>query len=273
MTRILILSAAMATLCVSAAVAEPPSPPEGMKWVLIPELSDEFNEATLDTSKWQLRFESGWAGRPPCRFTASNVSVGEGVLILRTTSGIKRYDDVADLDNDIWINCAVVASAKPAASYGYYEARIRASSLPTTSNFWMYGKSSEIDITEDIGRSAAIPSATYTVRSNTHYFPRGETLGGTTETTTESVPISTSITLWHTYGVWWKDAHSVCFYVDGVKVGEQTMKTAFTEQMFINFDTEWLTRYGVPDLNDMADAKKNGMYIDWIRFYHLAPKE
>jgi len=52
------------------------------KWVLDSSLSDEFNGAALDLSRW-LPGIDGWAGRPPALFVPENISEGNGKLSLR----------------------------------------------------------------------------------------------------------------------------------------------------------------------------------------------
>lgn len=271
MIRFPLLLAAALALNGAAAIADPPAAPSGMKWVSIPEFSDEFNTSALDRNKWQLRNVHGWVGRPPTRYTPDNVSIEDGALILRTTSRVQRYEDVGDLQKDPWIDSAVVASTK-LALYGYYEARIRIAALSTVSAFWMKGATTEIDIQEGVGASEAIRSAPYTMHSSTHYFPNNAKVAIAADYTTKYTTASMPVTQWHTYGVWWKDAQTVWFYLDGEKVDEQTPATAFTEPMTMYFDTEWFARYGLPNLTDMADREKNGMRVDWVHSYRLVPQ-
>src|SRR5208282_6375208 len=63
----------------------PPSAPAGYRWQAVPELSDEFEGAGLDASKW-LPYQPYWEGRPPSRFASNNVAVREGQLELRSTA-------------------------------------------------------------------------------------------------------------------------------------------------------------------------------------------
>ena len=72
----------------STSVVPPMSPPMSLPlnlpgYMLIPELSDEFDGATLNTSKWSTDREVlGWAGRAPGLFDPANVIVAGGSLQL-----------------------------------------------------------------------------------------------------------------------------------------------------------------------------------------------
>ena len=49
--------------------------PEGMRWVPVEELTDEFNGTKLDLDKWQpdpIGNGWGWLGRPPALFPRRN---------------------------------------------------------------------------------------------------------------------------------------------------------------------------------------------------------
>jgi hypothetical protein len=124
-----------------------------MVWQPIPELSDEFGRKRLDESKW-LDYHPYWKGREPSRFDPANVSVSGGVLRLRSVPLVDDLAAVADPEQDVWVGAAYVASTKPVASYGYYEARFKASALSMTLSFWFQGKYSEIDVVEQMGAPA-----------------------------------------------------------------------------------------------------------------------
>jgi hypothetical protein len=80
---------------------------------------------------------------------------------------------VQNPDTDLWVKSACVASKRSAASYGYYEARIKASALSMTSAFWFQGLYSEIDVVEELGRPIINPGDNMLMQMNTHYFAGG----------------------------------------------------------------------------------------------------
>lgn len=159
-----------------------PEPPSGYRWVMNDAFSDEFNGSELDTAKW-YDHNPRWKGRPPGKFMPSAVSVGGGYLRIRCTP-------MEEPDGEFTIACGAVQSKSREALYGYYECRMKASSITTSSTFWLttstpkpirYGKIGlELDIQESIGNAQRWESFKTHMHSNTHIklFPnqRGEAL-------------------------------------------------------------------------------------------------
>jgi beta-glucanase (GH16 family) len=244
----------------------PPPAPAGFRWEPVPELTDEFNTAGLDTSKWRPGI-SYWQGREPSRFAPENVSVSGGMLRLRSTSLVKDLSSVKHPGKDIWVASAAVSSKERRASCGYYEARIKASRLSMTSSFWFQGKYSEIDVVEQMGAPAKDPDDRNFMLMNTHSFANGWDKD-------EATPVrwrmpAGSADDFHVYGVWWKDKDTVWFYHNGTKVAEVRPKCAFAEPMFLFFDTEVFTWSGLPSIASLEDPAGNTMLVDWVRSWKL----
>ncbi|HVP83437.1 MAG TPA: family 16 glycosylhydrolase [Rhizomicrobium sp.] len=245
--------------------ASPPSAPEGLRWQITEPLSDGFSGPNLDRSKW-LDTNPKWPGRLPSLFTAGNVSVRGGFLHLTTTT---FQQDSRGSQPAFWIAAATIRSRDQSAFYGYYEARLRASDLATTSSFWLKGTFSEIDITEAVGASNKRHEMANRMHASSHYLSNG---GKIDQVTTAMIPTLSSVTDWHTYGVWWKDARTLWFYLDNKIVSEQTTKGDFTEPMFLYFDTEAVEDTdGLPDEQALRDPHRNAMLVDWVRSYKLVP--
>ena len=52
-----------------------PEAPEGYKWVVNEDYTDEFNGKRLNAAKWHAKSPYWTNGRPPATFKAENVSV------------------------------------------------------------------------------------------------------------------------------------------------------------------------------------------------------
>ena len=246
-----------------------PPAPSGMMWQQIDSLSDEFNGNSLDSSKW-INYHPYWNGRSPSQFKRENVSVSGGNLRLKSTSQVDSLSQVGNPEEDIWVNSAAVTSIDPSASYGYYEARIKASQLSMTSSFWFQAPNSgEIDVEENVGASTKHPDwLNTTMRMNTHTWKDGSWSNDLDTPKTYNMPYGAADD-YHIYGVWWKDPRTVWFYHDGTKVAEVQTGGPFNDPQYMFFDTEVFVWDGLPTISSLKDNNKNTMLVDWVRSYEL----
>ena len=236
------------------------APPAGYNWVPVDEFSDEFNGTSLDTSKWR-DYHPYWSGRDSTHEPA-NVSVGGGDLKLVSS----LYAGSTEVNANT-VTAACVSSQNKNCTYGYYEARIQASSLSMTSAFWFQGNPTEIDVIENIG-DASNSGSTWienTMMMNTHYYPNGFGGAGYVNTPSQWTMPTLAREEYHTYGVWWKDENTIWFYHNDVKVVEKTPGGPFNVTQYMFFDTEVFTWHGWPLYDNLLDPTKNIMYVDWVR--------
>ena len=243
-----------------------PPPPPGKAWRLQPRLSDEFGGGALDRGKW-LNYHPYWAGREPSRFDTANVAVGDGLLRLRAVPAVDALEQVGDPEKDVWVLSSAVASTEPLASYGYYEARFKASSLSMTSSFWLQGRYSEIDVVEQVGAPRDHPDHAGLMLMNTHYYKDGWENDVATPRRWR-MPYA-SAEAFHVYGAWWRDEDTVVFYHDGVAVDSVKTGGAFDEPMYLFLDTEVFVWEGLPSVESLNDPGRNAMQVDWVRSWTL----
>lgn len=242
-----------------------PTLAQGEKWVKVSDLSDEFNGNSLDTVKWMPKHPY-WSGRNST-FTASNVSVNDGNLRLKST--LLSEESEVKAEN---ITSACMSSNTPRSNYGYYEARIKASDLSMTSAFWFQGTYSEIDVIENMG-NASLEEKKWmnsSMMTNTHYYKEG--WDNDVNTPFNWAMPTSSASEYHVYGVWWKDAKTVWFYHNGTKIHEVNLKHAFNETQTMFFDTEVFTWNGWPTKESLLDPNKNTMLVDWVRAWEIQPE-
>jgi hypothetical protein len=243
-----------------------PEAPVGYRWRAVPQLSDEFDGAGLDASKW-MDFHPYWDGREPSRFDPRNVSLSAGILRLVSVPLVSDLGTVRNPEKDVWVGSACVSSRSASASYGYYEARIRASDLSMTSSFWFQGKFSEIDVVEQLGRPVKNAWKSDFMMMNTHYFAGGWEADAATPVQWK-MP-SGSSDGYHVYGVWWRDSETAWFYHEGEKVAEARFGGEFVEPMYLFFDTEVFIWDGLPTIASLNDPAANAMLVDWVRAWTL----
>ncbi len=264
--------------------AQPPKPQEGYRWTLNHQYSDEFNGTELDLTKW-YNYHPYWQGRPPARFTPSQVSVKDGLLVLTN----KKIE--GSQPGDTWtIAGAAVVSRGETAHFGYYECSQKASEIRMSSTFWMSNRgaagpepcndrySQELDIQEAVGGAPSNSSFRNSMHSNTHYWYTDcngvkNTYSAGYQAPLEEGEVSDTF---HVYAANWKNPNTVEFYLDGkygkgVSIRTDVDQTPFERPMFINMVTETYDWVAPPSDEDLADSSRNTTYIDWIRAWKLVP--
>ena len=264
---------------VTASVAAPPPAPDGYRWVRDERFSEEFNGDTLDANKWHDHHPR-WKGRPPAKFVPSAIDVSNGLLHIR--AGV-----LSEPDGPFAISGGAVVSRSEDAFYGYYEARMKASSISMSSTFWMSNRpqragdasiSHEIDITETVGAPHEQPAWARDwnqfMNSNTHYF---WTFQGKKENLAKpgKAPLSTPAgDAFHTYAAWWVDARTIKFYLDDqyqftLHPSTKYSATPFNRPMHVNMVVETYDWMAPPAPTDLTNSAINTTYYDWVRAYRL----
>ena len=281
-----IISAAvllLAGVCAARNIPLPPvAAPEGYQWVLNEPYSDEFNGSKLDTDKWHDHYP-GWKGRIPGLFDPSSVSVDDGFLKIKCT----MMDEPQGVSNEWWIACGAIQTKAQNARFGYYETRMKASSLRTSSTFWLMnprdaadqtGKRTELDIQECIGNATRWPDFKHQFRNNTHITFLGEK-NDHGEHDVVKQGASTDIggdvdEAFHRYGCWWVDATTMHFYLDGEFVKTIELPTdrdpaPMNQSMFVNLVCEIYDWEVLPEKDGLLDDNRNTTYYDYVRSYKL----
>ncbi len=285
MKQRMIALAALATALSNAGAQEIPPPPveapAGFRWVLNDPYSDEFNGTELDQEKWHDHYP-GWEGRVPGKFVPSAVSMKDGCL--RITSSV--LNPPQGVSNEWWIACGAIQSKAQEARYGYYEARMKASGISTSSTFWLMNprdkkarpsKSTELDIQECIGNAQRWPDFAFQMKSNTHVnlYPADPAAEPLERKKGASTNIGGKVDeAFHTYGCWWVDSHTMKFYLDGklvhtIEPDTDLDATPFDQPMFVNLVCEIYAWEVVPTVEDLMDESRNTTLYDYVRAYKL----
>lgn len=123
------------TLPKGKAIKSIPVPPEGKRWVVNEQYSDEFNGTELDKSKWYHKHRSGWIGREPAKFLSENLKVEDGYLKFWGSVIGEEVDSIKS--GDFFLGCATITSVMQDAHFGYYESRYKASKTTLGAGFWL----------------------------------------------------------------------------------------------------------------------------------------
>lgn len=131
-------------------------------WHFLPELSDEFEMNTLDTSKWNLQINSWgkWSWDP------KNVFLNNGMLFIKF-----KFNPHQRHNNNIFYTSGIIKSRKRIL-YGYFEIKMKAMKRypGVCPAFWLSNhqpdKWTEIDIVE----LTQSPKSPKIIHLNTHVF-------------------------------------------------------------------------------------------------------
>lgn len=223
-------------------------------WIPYAPMSDEFEGAELDSTKWWPR-NPGWLGRQPGLFLPENVSVRDGRLHL-TMRKENRADMPAGYRD---YTCAAVRS-KNKVRYGYFEVRARAMRSAGSSSFWFYQDDpewwTEIDVFE-IGGGASGYERKLNMTVHVMRTPvesQHQSIGSSWET---PAPLADD---YHVYGLEW-DEDWLRFYFDGLLVREGR-NTHWHQPLTLNFDSETMPEwFGLPRDEDLPSTYS----IEYVR--------
>ena len=266
--------------CCAAAVQLPPP-----GYVPLAALTDEFQGAELDISKWLPRDET-WLGRQPGLFAAANVVVGGGMLQLWAREFHRNASTPAGYDN--FTTSAVHSVAQ--VHLGYFEIRWRSGSSGISSSWWLHGSNgtawTEIDAFETTGTDnpAAGGAKAANLPSNVHIFSYPGTnasglpaLCNCTEGSGSSscskpalftLPAgATFASSFHVAGLLW-EAAGVKVFLDGELVNE-IFSPCLSEAIGMDFDRE--TMPGWMTLPDPASLPDQPFLVDYVRAWVPPP--
>lgn len=281
-----------------------PEAPEGYKWVINEEFSDEFNGSELNTDLWYDKSPHWRNGRAPATFKAESVSVKDGYLnITNYVLDSPEGNDGKPGDKYLYAGGAV-ASKSESALYGYYETRMKASMTSMSSTFWLTNNgvvvtettpegttarvrvSQELDIIETMGVISTLAKGEDSwnknwnkqMNSNAHYWRRSsdiptEDIVGT-RVDVASIETAPSGENFHTYGCWWVDANTVKLYFDGqymytIKPSTQYTDEPLNQPMYMHLVTETYDWESGTTPEQLADKEAATTLYDWVRSYKL----
>ena len=228
-------------------------------WKYEPTISDEFNQAQLDTTKW-YDHNPTWKGREPSLFRKSNVNIKDGMLVLTG-----KREEVANPPEGYHTFTSAAVQSKKRVLYGYFEIRCKPMKSALSSAFWLYTtgdpvKQEEIDIFEICGRHDTDPSYAYTLFATTHYLVHKEKLK-----ISDHVAHKTPYQLANQFivvGLEWT-REEIIWYLNGKEIRRRKNDFWHSPET-INFDSEaFPSWWGLPSDEDYGGEFK----IDYFRYW------
>ncbi len=233
-------------------------PPKHSRWIPLPALTDEFDTARLDASKWHPNNPT-WKGRLPGFFHTKNVTVRDGKLHLTM-----KHEDLKGLPKGYHTYTCAAVKSKARVRYGYFEIKCRAMNSRGSSAFWFYAGTpeiwTEIDVFEIGGRA---PKHERAVHMNVHVFRTPKEKKHWSKATTWKAPFRLADG-YHVYGLDW-NKDQIKFYVDGALV--RTVKnTHWHQPLYLNFDSETMPKwFSLPKVENLPSTFSTEYIRAWKR--------
>ncbi|WPR73123.1 family 16 glycosylhydrolase [Flavobacterium sp. NG2] len=254
--------------------------PDGKKWELVKNMSDEFNGKKVDEDKWQISGQ-GWIGRAPGLFMAENITVSDGSLKIITN----MLPQPVVKQNKTYTHGGGYVGSRNAMKYGYYECEMKANKTFMSSTFWLINegkgaqgcdkRTTELDIQECVGqivnKAEWMKNFDQKMNSNTHSrnipegcdYAKGSNKGGG--------DIGGKVyDAFHVYGVWWKSKDEILFFLDGKFVTKVKPPADFDIDMYLRMVVETYDWNPVPDDGGMNGTKEERTTTyNWVRSWKL----
>lgn len=232
----------------SQILEETPFPSIEGDFTFIPELSDEFEDASFDTSKW-FRANPTWFGRQPAFFSENNVIQEDGKLHL-----IMRKEEPSDTlkEKGYHTYSSAAVQSKDKVKYGYFEIKSRAMNSRGSSAFWFYHQTSnlwtEIDVFEICGKGERENQ----YNMNIHVFRTPLIKEHCSKSDEWRAPYRFADDF-HIFGLEWTP-FIIRWYVDG-EVVRTAENTHWHQPLTMNFDSETMPDwFGLPDDRDLPST-------------------
>jgi len=234
---------------------EIPMPDIKGDFVLIPELSDEFETGSFDTVKW-FRRNPTWLGRQPAFFSENNVNIQDGKLEL-----IMKKEEPTDELRKRGFNTFSSASvrSKYTVKYGYFEIKARAMNSHGSSAFWFYDQApslwTEIDVFEICGQGER--ENQYNMNIHVFRTPLSERHWSRSEEWRAPYRFADD---YHVFGLEWTP-FIIRWYIDGDTI-RTSENTHWHQALTMNFDSETMPDwFGLPEDKDLPST----FSIEYVR--------
>ncbi len=259
------------------------APDTGKKeWKLNKSMSDEFDGKRINESKWKT--SGGWIGRAPGLFQEENISQKDGNLQILA----KKLPKAILKGNKTFNYGGGKVESYTGATYGYYEAKMKANQTFMSSTFWLINnrrgaegcnrRTTELDIQECFGKTTTDKKFTqkFNTRMNANLhsrdIPEGCNYKKDRSPTKGIIENGTVYDDYHVYGCWWKSKDEVWFYLDGKLVNKVTPPADFDLEMTLRMVVETYDWNPAPTKGNGGmnlPKKDRTTYYDWVRSWKL----
>ncbi|MFY0607653.1 MAG: family 16 glycosylhydrolase [Cyclobacteriaceae bacterium] len=254
--------------------------PNEKKWVMVDKLSDEFDGATLNESKWNNADPRGWRGRAPGLFVENTVSLNEGHLKITNY----QLDKSVVLNEETYTHAGGHLVSRKSAEVGqYFECKMKSSKTFMSSTFWLINEMkemegcdrrvTELDIQESVGQitTDAQWAQQFNRQMNSNTHSRHVTCEDSVGILGSKGDLSgMAYDDFHVFGAWWKSPNEILFFLDGQLVNTVEPVADFNLPMYIRIVSETYDWNPTPPDGGMTGSTEDRTtYYDWVRVWEL----
>ncbi|WP_010177304.1 LamG domain-containing protein [Aquimarina agarilytica] len=277
----------IATLTTLSTFAQP-TPPKGESWKMLTTLSDEFD--TWDDTKWRKVL---WDYPAPNKMKDENAGVSNGKLWIKASIA-------SDTDTERWFETSRIYSKAQISYPMYIECSMKTAHISAYNTFWLNNGNAEgrdeIDICENMSNPINKEDADLAyVRQSQYFIVENSEAERSKEVFPEIEDNHTRIAdfdnrklsnnnpakgkKWNedyqTFGLYWKDAYTMIYYINGEKSGVDISKTPFTRKLDVIWDLWTQNHDGGLETKERMQSfteEERTMYIDYVHTYTYAKK-
>ncbi|MBB6460265.1 family 16 glycosylhydrolase [Flammeovirga kamogawensis] len=241
------------------------------EWVLNQEISDDFNDPMIDSTKWFVQGKNNtfykWKGNAPSEYAEHNVFVKNGKLIIRALWQPNFPFSTATVEGRNYENVTTGAIvSKHTFLNGYLEIRAKTASANICSSVWATGYESGLEIFQQIPTpKTKLSKPLYNVAINNGEKTNKDKLDTYFN---YNYDISSNVSsAFHTYGCEWNKNY-IKLYFDGTLIyhlKREDLKHAWVlnNPLELWIDTQTKPTYGLPRENELPAQFE----IDYIRLW------
>jgi hypothetical protein len=286
--KILFLALLLSTVAASVCSAQPffapgqvdPKPAD-KTWTAVENLSDEFDGAELDKSKWHGDPGVkgwGWLGRPPGLFKEDSIAIEDGKMSV--TVGVLK-EPVTIHGQEFKYHGGIIRSKNPGQVGDFFECRMKANHTEMSSTFWLITPHGvrprlELDIQECVGKTTELTKPwgrnwNQIFHSNTIvHFPGAPEKKIQVQNSVK--PETENWERFYVYAAWWKSPREIQFYLDGKLQYSLDPTVDWDKPAYIQMAIETYDRNPVPadgGLIASSPLEQRKTQYDWVRTWRL----
>ncbi len=286
--KILFLALLLSTVAASVCSAQPffalgqvdPKPAD-KTWTAVENLSDEFDGAELDKSKWHGDPGVkgwGWLGRPPGLFKEDSIAIEDGKMSV--TVGVLK-EPVTIHGQEFKYHGGIIRSKNPGQVGDFFECRMKANHTEMSSTFWLITPHGvrprlELDIQECVGKTTELTKPwgrnwNQIFHSNTIvHFPGAPEKKIQVQNSVK--PETENWERYYVYAAWGKSPREIQFYLDGKLQYSLDPTVDWDKPAYIQMAIETYDWNPVPadgGLIASSPLEQRKTQYDWVRTWRL----